>query len=175
MNHQFENHFYRIPHDLSGQTALVISEELSNMPVHRMGTMILSLENVKSIDATGLAILVRLYSHMSSLGKKMFLTDVPQSIKKSMTQLGLDRVLSYLEIPVARNSYSGVHKIATCSSYLDAIGFWFDLTVGSPFFCANTPHKETLGLIPSLLSCESRSSFWSSMNDEPVSVSRSVT
>ena len=113
MNHQAESHFYKIPHDLSGQTALVLSEELNSMPVHRIGAMILSLENVKSIDATGLAILVRLYSHMSALGKKLFLADVPRTIQKSLEQLGLDRVFHHLEVPVARTPYSGVHKIAT--------------------------------------------------------------
>lgn len=86
---QHHTKFFVVEKNLAGKNALHLASELNNMPMNEWNRMYLDCSHVKKIDATGLAVLVRLYSQLCIKGKELMLTDVPQPIQKQLTQHGL--------------------------------------------------------------------------------------
>ncbi len=82
-----------IQHDLAGTHALSMVYEMDKVPVHRVDRIILSFAKVRRIDATGLAMLVRLYSQLISRGKQLLLTQLTQQVRTLLEQIGFSGVL----------------------------------------------------------------------------------
>ncbi len=82
-----------IEDDLTGQQALSMVEEMDKVPVHRIDRIILSLGKVKRIDATGVAILVRLYSQLVAKGKQLLLTQLTHPVRSTLEEIGFLGVL----------------------------------------------------------------------------------
>jgi len=82
-----------IEDDLTGLKALSMVEEMDKVPIHRIDRIILSLGNVKRIDATGVAILVRLYSQLIVKGKQLLLTQLTHPVRTTLEEIGFLGVL----------------------------------------------------------------------------------
>jgi anti-anti-sigma factor len=100
-----------VKNNLIGKEALKLAAELNNTSIHHIEGMTLSFSNeVKNIDATGLAILVRLYSQLSAKGKSLMLTDVPNSIQSTLDRHGLHSVFHCTE--TSGMTYAKSHALA---------------------------------------------------------------
>ena len=82
-----------IEDDLTGQQALSMVEEMNKVSVHRIDRIILSLGKVKRIDATGVAILVRLYSQLIAKGKQLLLTQLTLPVRTTLEEIGFLGIL----------------------------------------------------------------------------------
>jgi len=58
---------------------------------------VLSLEKVCRIDEAGLAMLVRLYSHLRVRGSRLQLADVPVFVHELLERVGLTRLVPYAD------------------------------------------------------------------------------
>lgn len=78
------------PDELTGEAALQLAARIASRPLSRVRGVYLSLANARSVDATGVAVLVRLYSQLESAGKEFGLLDVPPEIDDDLREFGLD-------------------------------------------------------------------------------------
>lgn len=81
-----------VPFDLVGHAAL----SLAPMFAPHIGgeTLELSLAAVNAIDASGVALLVRLGSHLASCGGRLSLTDVREPLMQELRRIGLAGLLT---------------------------------------------------------------------------------
>ena len=92
---------FSIPHDLVGHAALSLLPALA--PLVRSSRLELSLRAVKAIDASGVALLVRLKSHLARVGGSLALTDPSASLALELRRIGLaSLVLSPTEASIPR-------------------------------------------------------------------------
>ena len=78
---------------LAGKDAMKLCGDLSVLPYHEIDGLELSLKHVERIDATGVAVLVRIYSHLMRTGRSFVVIDVPQRVMRVLTVSGLDGVI----------------------------------------------------------------------------------
>lgn len=83
--------------DFWGQDALALAEKFPLSEVADADSVVVSFERVGRIDEAGLAILVRLYSHLSIRGIELQLADVPVSVRELLQRVGFDRLMTYAE------------------------------------------------------------------------------
>ena len=84
---------YAIPHPMTGEAAMQLSETAQNFPYERLDCLWLSFDSVSAIDASGVAVLVRLYSHLVKLGKRMQLVACEPKLVKLLAEAGLADVI----------------------------------------------------------------------------------
>lgn len=92
---------YRIGYDLTGRRALSLAQELARIPIAEIDALILTLAEVKTIDASGLAVLVRLYSHLMRSKKFLVLKEFSPEVEGILRRVGLESVLVEAEEPSA--------------------------------------------------------------------------
>ena len=83
---------YYLADQLTGEAALRLASRLSHLPLEQFEKIVLSFGNVTSLDATGLAVLVRLYSQLITSGRRLVLRDVPPTIADQLKTVGLDSI-----------------------------------------------------------------------------------
>jgi anti-anti-sigma factor len=83
-----------IKEDLVEHNALRFADYLKRIPFQRFDRIVLSLAGVRSIDATGIAVLVRLYSHLMSKKKALVLTGITLPVLTLLHQIGLTEVMT---------------------------------------------------------------------------------
>ena len=66
--------------DLVGSDATSLAQRLSAAPLDSADSLVLEFDERARLDESGLALLVRLYSHLARSGRKMFLSRVPPEI-----------------------------------------------------------------------------------------------
>ncbi len=81
--------------DLVERNALRFADSLQRIPFQRFDRIVLSLAGVRNIDASGLAVLVRLYSHLMSKKKDLVLTGITLPVLGILNQIGLNEVMSH--------------------------------------------------------------------------------
>ena len=95
MQHSLSNALeITIDGDLRGPGALLLSSRLPLGELASADHVVLSLTNVADVDAAGLAMLVRLYSHLRVRGTTLNLVDVQGPCEDLLRRVGLDRLLA---------------------------------------------------------------------------------
>ncbi|MEM7434223.1 MAG: STAS domain-containing protein [Myxococcota bacterium] len=85
--------------DFWGETALTLAEQLPAADLIDVTTVSLSLRSVNHIDQAGLAMLVRLYSHLRIRGTQLQLVDVPNNVREILERVGLSRLVTLGRAP----------------------------------------------------------------------------
>lgn len=83
--------------DLWGQDALSLAERLPLSELAGVKCVVLSLENVSQIDQAGLAMLVRLYSHLRIRGAELQLVAVPAAVRQLLQKVGFTNLVSCVD------------------------------------------------------------------------------
>ena len=78
---------------LKGIESMGLSADLARLPLEDCDRLFLSLAWVRDVDASGIAVLVRLYSQMTRQGKTLMLTDVPRGVRAQLDRYGLTTVI----------------------------------------------------------------------------------
>ena len=84
--------------DFWGHNALSLAERLPLSDIAGAECVELSLGQVRRIDEAGLAMLVRLYSHLRVRGSHLQLVDVPVIVHELLERVGFSRLVSYAEV-----------------------------------------------------------------------------
>ena len=85
---------YHLADQLTGDDAIKLARRLGRLPLEQFQKIVLSLREVTSLDATGLAILVRLYSQLVASGRQLALRDISPAILEQLAAVGLDSVFA---------------------------------------------------------------------------------
>ena len=85
--------------DFWGESALGLAEQLPSADLVDAKCVFLSLRQVSHIDQAGLAMLVRLYSHLRVRGIELRLADVPTNVSAVLERVGLSRLVTLGEAP----------------------------------------------------------------------------
>ena len=80
--------------DFGGSEALSLAERLPLSELAGAKLVVLSLAKVRRIDEAGLAMLVRLYSHLRVRGSRLQLVDVPFAVQELLQRVGFSRLVS---------------------------------------------------------------------------------
>ncbi len=83
--------------DLLGHDALRLAERLPLSKLVGVECVELSLERVRRIDQAGLAMLVRLYSHLRIRGTDLRLVDVPTIVYELLERVGFTKLVSCVD------------------------------------------------------------------------------
>ena len=83
--------------EFCGGAALALGDQLSVSDLASAERVVLSLSRVHRIDQAGLAMLVRLYSHVGTQGGRLELVDVPTVIRQVLDRVGFSRLVSYVD------------------------------------------------------------------------------
>lgn len=84
-----------VDQDFWGHNALSLAERLPLSDIAGAKCVELSLGQVHRIDEAGLAMLVRLYSHLRVRGSHLQLVDVPVFVHELFERVGFSRLVSY--------------------------------------------------------------------------------
>ena len=79
--------------DLLGLSALSLPERLPLADLAGAKRIVLSLRNVRHIDQAGLAMLVRLYSHLRVRGAVLELVNVTPPVRQTLDRVGLTNLV----------------------------------------------------------------------------------
>ena len=90
-----------------------LCKRLRMLPLEHVTDLELSLHRIDAIDTSGVAALVRLYSHLSRCGKRLTLIDVSERVYACLADIGLSRV-----IHTARKQHQASTEIALEASGL---------------------------------------------------------
>ncbi|MFW2388175.1 MAG: STAS domain-containing protein [Polyangiales bacterium] len=83
--------------DLWGDHALTLAERLPLSELAGAKCVVLSFEKVRHLDQAGLAMLVRLYSHLRVRGANLQLVNVPASVHALLERVGFSNLVSYAD------------------------------------------------------------------------------
>ena len=75
--------------ELTGDRAIRLAQRLSSRPLGELQGIVLSLKHAGSVDASGIAVMVRMYSQLARVGKSFALVDGPKDVEKLLRQAGL--------------------------------------------------------------------------------------
>jgi len=85
--------------DFWGESALTLAEQLPSAHLVDAKCVFLSLRQVTHIDQAGLAMLVRLYSHLRVRGIELRLAEVPPKVGEVLERVGLSRLVTLGQVP----------------------------------------------------------------------------
>lgn len=80
-----------------GESALSLAQRLPLSDLAEAKRVVLSLEKVCRMDEAGLAMLVRLYSHLRVRGTRLELVEVPTFVHELLERVGFSHLVSYAE------------------------------------------------------------------------------
>jgi len=83
--------------DFWGRNALSLAERLPLSDLVGAKCVVLSMEKVGRIDEAGLAMLVRLYSHLRVRGSDLQLAKVPGFVHELLERVGFSHLVSYAD------------------------------------------------------------------------------
>lgn len=83
--------------DFWGHDALSLAERLPLSDLASAKCVVLSMEKVCRIDEAGLAMLVRLYSHLRVRGCRLQLVEVPFFVNELLERVGFSHLVSYAD------------------------------------------------------------------------------
>ncbi len=79
--------------ELTGDTAFQLADGLSRLDLNDHDGVILQLGPHSHIDVNGLAVIVRIFSHLKSRHKRLYVAGAPDRIGRALNRLGLSKVL----------------------------------------------------------------------------------
>ncbi len=80
--------------ELTGETAFDFAEGLSLHGFAEYDGIVFQLDDSSSLDVNGLAVMVRIYSHLEQRGKRLYVVGASKSLSRAFSRLGLSRVLN---------------------------------------------------------------------------------
>ena len=94
-----EDRLFTLTLDLSDIQAARPAAALDRLPLRDLDGIVLSLADAKQIDASALAFLVRLHSHLATHGKRLLLSEVPAPVREQLERIGLLGAVEELREP----------------------------------------------------------------------------
>jgi anti-anti-sigma factor len=88
-----------VQHELCGSQAFRIARKLESIPLRRGDTLVLDLDSVGSLDATGMAVLVRVRGQARRVGVDLRLKNPNPEIRSLLTRTGAHHVLRWEPSP----------------------------------------------------------------------------
>lgn len=79
--------------ELTGDTALMFADGLSRLNLDDHDGVLLQFTTKSQIDVNGLAVVVRVYSHLKGRKKRLYVDGAAERVTRAMDRLGLARVL----------------------------------------------------------------------------------
>lgn len=79
---------------LTGREALELTHDLDDLPCRHFEELVVDVEAVTAIDASGVVALVRLYAHMTSLGKRLALAGASETLVEVLRRAGLTPLIA---------------------------------------------------------------------------------
>jgi anti-anti-sigma factor len=79
---------------LMGDASMTLLDHVRALPFGNFDALHMNLKSVGEVDVSGIAVLVRIYSHLRRLGKRLVLTDVSDAVQHRLGAIGLDKVIS---------------------------------------------------------------------------------
>ncbi len=83
-------HTHKVDRQLVGDEAFEWLAELSKLPLQKAAALVISMERVRAVDATGIAALVRLHGYLASRGGELVLEQVDPSLTRRLVGMGLN-------------------------------------------------------------------------------------
>jgi len=83
--------------NLCGHEALCLSTRLPGTELSLADHVVLSLKQVTEADAAGIALLLRLYSHLTARGKRLSLRDVSRPVQALLDEVGLTSLFRVID------------------------------------------------------------------------------
>ena len=80
--------------ELTGQTAFDFADGLARLGFDGYDGLLFQLGEASRLDVNGMAVLVRIFSHLESLGKVLYVVGASPDIARALSRLGLSRVLN---------------------------------------------------------------------------------
>ncbi|MCB9532583.1 MAG: hypothetical protein H6698_05755 [Myxococcales bacterium] len=84
--------------ELTGETAFDFADGLARHGFEQWDGLVFQLDEKSRLDVNGLAVIVRIFSHMQSLRKRLYVVGAPSDISRALSRLGLAAVLNAPEI-----------------------------------------------------------------------------
>lgn len=85
---------YIIRDELYGSNALRFAEQLGAVSLDHVDGIELSLGRNSRVDVAGLAVLVRVYSHLEATGRELVVRDAPAHVRSQFARIGLSSLLA---------------------------------------------------------------------------------
>jgi ABC-type transporter Mla MlaB component len=84
---------------LTGSDAFQLAHDVGSLSLVKGDVLSLHFDNHSVIDVSGVAVLVRMYSHLSSGGVAVQVAEAPYRMHQQLADLGLDSVFGRRERP----------------------------------------------------------------------------
>ncbi len=84
---------FEVDTPLKGQAAFGLLADVRRIPPDRYDQLYLWLGEVDGIDATGVAVLVRIHGHLLTRSKRLALVGVQESVRANLERVGLLSVI----------------------------------------------------------------------------------
>lgn len=85
--------------ELTGATAFEFADGLALHGFDTYAGIVLELDENSRIDVNGMAVLLRIHSHLRGRGKELYVRGANEQIARGIKRLGLERVLNTPPIP----------------------------------------------------------------------------
>lgn len=80
--------------ELTGATAFDFADGLARHGYEDYDGIVFQLSDESSLDVNGMAVIMRIYSHLQSLRKQLYVVGASDEISRGLNRLGLARVLN---------------------------------------------------------------------------------
>ena len=80
--------------ELTGATAFDFADGLARLGFAEYDGLVFQLNDESNLDVNGMAVIIRIYSHLQSLGKVLYVVGASDEISRSLNRLGLAKVLN---------------------------------------------------------------------------------
>lgn len=80
--------------ELTGETAFDFADGLSRFDYSPYDAVVFQLDDASHIDVNGLAVIVRIYSHLKARDKRLYVVGASDELSRAIGRLGLSRVLN---------------------------------------------------------------------------------
>lgn len=100
-----------VQRQLAGQQAMALLEELNEKRLAPTDRLVLDVSQVSQIDASGVAVLVRLYSQLRRMGVALQVENASEAVVAELRRVALTAVVSVSPVlkPLARPSTRPAH------------------------------------------------------------------
>lgn len=84
--------------ELTGATAFDFADGLARHGYAEYDGIVFRLDDSSRLDVNGMAVIMRIYSHLQSLGKELYVVGASVEISRGLSRLGLAKVLNAPEV-----------------------------------------------------------------------------
>ena len=84
--------------ELTGATAFDFADGLARHGFAEYDGIVFQLNEESRLDVNGMAVIMRIYSHLQSLGKELYVVGASTEISRGLSRLGIAKVLNAPEV-----------------------------------------------------------------------------